>query len=816
MGAWQRILLLAALLVAALPHARAPAQPAPPVVSSTPPPGFEDLEKPQSTLLDVVFLGRVIQNIPATFDPQFTTFERPLELVAKLPEIRDAEPVLKALGAPLANNANLLCRRQKEDEEDCGRLSPEIAGIIFDANRFRAELFVNPRYLKEGTTVDKFLPPPTSEGFVFVGLNGALAGSHGSEAQYSLRQETIVGRGPTRLVGETQKSETGTFTFDGLRGEHDEGTWRYTGGLFRNRPLGAVSDLNLLGISINTQTDTLVDKGLADPNQLAVFLPRRAQVRVLRDGRLLFSQVLEAGNRTIDPRLLPDGAYEIVLQINEGGGATREERRFFVKQEAIPSRDLPFYFFDLGRLTRLRGDTMFPEITTIPVARGGARYRVDPNYALGGDVLTSDSEALGEVSVIDINRDWLGRYALFATTNMDLGVSGTATASLGDFNLSASLRRIWSGGQGEDDGILRELAVSQTQASAAVFQLVGEGSVGLRASVTERDESDRSWSVGPNFRFPVAQYGAWQLDFLGDASHSERETFVFFRLNLRMNTFNEGLSATSGYQGVNDRTTPDRRNRSGFVNRVDASRAFENMLDDDDLTLNAGIGREPQRSSLTAGADYRHARGRANGAIDFSNTSANSYTNSYNLNVATNLLGGNLLNGQRDFGIGGADTGDAGLIVAVRGDAPESEFVVYVDGAVKGRIRAGDRRTIIVAAYKTYDVRIAALGGGNVHYDNNSRRLTVFPGNVATAVWTVQQVVPAFGRVLLADGKPLAFARIEGAVEPSFTDDLGYFQVELPAAAVLRFQKQVGTCSLPVELPKERTEFVRLGTLTCE
>jgi outer membrane usher protein FimD/PapC len=240
------------------------------------------------------------------------------------------------------------------------------------------------------------------------------------------------------------------------------------------------------------------------------------------------------------------------------------------------------------------------------------------------------------------------------------------------------------------------------------------------------------------------------------------------------------------------------------------------VLADDDLSLAAGIGREPQRSTLTTGADYRHPRGRANGQLDFTNTSTESHTTSYNLNVATNVLGGNLLDTSRSFGIGGSEFGDAAIIVSIDGEAPQNEFDVYVDGALKGRLRAGESRPVVLPAYKTYDVRIAARGDGSVHFANDSRRVTVYPGNVASAAWTVRQVTPAFGRVVDATGRPLAFARVEGAAEPSFTDDLGYFQVELPGATTLQFATNTGpVCTIPVAPPRDAAVFVRLGTLVC-
>lgn len=784
-------------------------------MSSAPPPGFEELDQPQSTLLDMVFLGRVVGNVPATFDRQFTTFERPLDLLAKLADVRDAEPVLRALSGRLPNNTERLCRRQKEDEEDCGRIAPEVAGIILDPARFRAELFINPKYLRQGVSADKFLPPPSGRDFAFVGLTGALAGSRGNSATYNFRQDSRFGAGATRLVTQSQKAENGPLTFDGLKGEHDEGTWRYTAGLFRTQPLASIGELGLLGLSLNTTTDTLVDRGAADPNQLAVFLSRRAQVRVLREGRLLYSQIYEAGNQVIDPRLLPDGAYEVTLQINEGGGAVREEKRFFVKQEAIPTEGTPFYFFDAGRLVRNTFTGLFPTVSTEPVARVGTRQRIAPSWALGGDILSTTQEALAEFSVIQINADFLGRYAVFGTTHQDVGASVSLSAAVDDYNYSIFARKVRANHADSGGGVLRSLTLDNLQLSTAVFRSIGEGSLGLRAQLTESEGQPRSYAFGPSFRYPLFTQGIWRVDFLADALQSDREKSIFFRLNLRANTFSESLSIESGSQYGRENNSLDAYNRFGASNRIDGSKNFRDILGDDDLTATLGAGRAPTGESMLAAADYRNPRGRFNGAVERTD-SGTGIGRTYNMNVATNVLGGNFLGGDGTVAYGGADIGESALVVAIRGDAPENEFVVYVDGAVKGRLRAGERRTIIVAAYKTYDVRIASLGGGNVHYDNDSRRLTVYPGNVASTTWLVRQVTPAFGRILDGRGQPLVFARIEGGVEPSFTDDLGYFQVEVPGATTLKVLPRSGAaCEFPVEPGKDTESYVRLGVLTC-
>jgi hypothetical protein len=136
-------------------------------------------------------------------------------------------------------------------------------------------------------------------------------------------------------------------------------------------------------------------------------------------------------------------------------------------------------------------------------------------------------------SVIHIARDWLGRYAVFGSNNKDVGASATLTASMGDFNLSGSARRIWTGGVTGLDDLLEDLAFSQTQVSVSAFHLVGVGSIGLRVAMTDRDNADRTWTVAPTFRYPLGYLGGWSVDLLGDASVSERETIAFVRLNFR-------------------------------------------------------------------------------------------------------------------------------------------------------------------------------------------------------------------------------------------------------------------------------------------
>ena len=566
----------------------------------------------------------------------------------------------------------------------------------------------------------------------------------------------------------------------------------------------------MLGISLRTHTDGLADKTLTDPDQLAVFLNRRARVTVLREGRILFSQMLDPGHQAVDPQRMPDGSYRVTLQIAEEGLSPREEIRFFVKEHNVPGARMPFYFFDAGRITdfaHAQHDSTGP----MHVLRAGARWRVTSNLAVGGDLLGHAQAQLVEFNAMHLGEHWSARWALFSSSFGNLGIDSRLTARAGPWNYSIALRKTWPSDDDRSNSFLHELERGHTRASASLAGPIGKAIVSSSVSLSD-SALGHSRSASMRLRYPCSLSGALSSYFLFDAGYSEGTTTVSLGLTARFGQPSRPLDLTAGYRSVDRSRRSILTERSSDFQTVSFSGYFEPQPEH---RIQAAVvaDRTPGETNLRGWGDYQSKFGRLSASSSIGRLGGIS-TGSYDVNVQTGLYGARILSTDRVFGVGGG-SGNAAILVEVEGSAPDNVFHVYIDGVERGTLHVGEQLTITVPAYRTYNVRISATGKRAVTYDQNLRKVTLFPGNVAHYTWHADTVIPAFGRILGLDGTPLRNVQVKGAASTVFTDERGYFTAELPMTTTLQFLHPRIGCEIPVTIEDPNAIFVRLGTLRC-
>ena len=310
------------------------------------PAGFEQLAAPRPTRVTVFYGGDQLGIFAAHSTPDSLRFDRPEDIVAAVPAIKDAPRVTGALQAFLPAHADLLCGPKRV--ADCGNLTPDIAGVIFNASQLSAELFVNSAFLSASAApTDRYLPLPDRHLASVLGFNGALTGTDTQTPLYSLSNDATASIGEARLAAQSTVSNQG-LRFDSATAGVERQGWAENAGLFRSRSMQLLSDRDIAGLSVATSTRTLLDQYKTAGNDILLYLPRRSFVSILREGRLYSSRAYEAGNQHIATDELPDGAYDITLRIQEPDGATREERRFFVKTQQLPPPDDPAYYLQAG------------------------------------------------------------------------------------------------------------------------------------------------------------------------------------------------------------------------------------------------------------------------------------------------------------------------------------------------------------------------------------------------------------------------------------------------------------------------------------
>jgi len=171
----------------------------------------------------------------------------------------------------------------------------------------------------------------------------------------------------------------------------------------------------------------------------------------------------------------------------------------------------------------------------------------------------------------------------------------------------------------------------------------------------------------------------------------------------------------------------------------------------------------------------------------------------------------------------GRDRNESVIVVTVHEDggspAPdgsEAPFEVLVDNATRGTVRLGGTLAVSVPAYRQYAVRLRSTGEALMHLDGAARQISVYPGTVARLEWTTRHVVAMFGRLLWADGTPVADAAIQAVDAVGDTDGAGYFQIEAARNALLRVRAPDGrVCQVPVHVSATPDGYAALGTLRC-
>src|SRR4051794_18640607 len=133
---------IAALGCSLLAGQQAQAASAAAIHSTRAPSGFDGLERPRRILADIYFGDRKVGEAMVLATPGTVRFLEPAKLVALLPDAIDSPALVAALSADLPSHPDLVC--SPGNGASCGKLSPAIAGVIFDEGRFRADIFLAP------------------------------------------------------------------------------------------------------------------------------------------------------------------------------------------------------------------------------------------------------------------------------------------------------------------------------------------------------------------------------------------------------------------------------------------------------------------------------------------------------------------------------------------------------------------------------------------------------------------------------------------------------------------------------------------------
>jgi len=795
-------------LLACLVTAGADAQ----LVRTQPPPGFDGASAPKPAVVDIWFDGARLGTANVLLGPGRITFDDPAAVAALLAGEVDVSALAEALSGELATHAARRC--EPGAPPDCGTLDPEVAGVIVDAATFRVDVFVADAYRERAVTSPSYLERPAWSPSAVQGFSIAASAVPEATNRAVLGSQTRIASGPARLAATYGiDTDDGAFT-DDLTVELDWRRWRAEAGLSRASLVPLLGDRRFAGARIATTLDTRLDRDAARAQPLVVSVPRRAQVEILREGRLLGVQTVPAGTRALDTEGLPIGAYDVTLRISSSAGI-REETRFFVKSGALPPTDNPRVTLDAGVLAA-EETAFFPELGDTPFMHGGARWRLGERFGAGPDVAVSPDEAVVSVAGAAL---WPGielAADAFAGTEGTLGAGLATRGRLGGVGFALGARRILADvGENTDEDNDDRLTSGNELASITAFaddstqvdlSLTWSAAIGPRLGVRgvwRRDgDRDETFTIGPNLYWPLARVGAGRLDLFAEGAATDAERFVFARLRFSFAADPWRAAAELGWRAADD--SDDGPSAALFTTR--------DVIDRDDhlLTLGGRAERQGDVTSLGGDLDYRGWPARLQLAATHD---VETDENRVAIDGRTTMVIGAM-----GVGIAGLESDASALVVDLDAGGvagSDAVFEVLVDDRARRRLRPGERATVPLRAYEAYRVRLRQVDGPIAAYDGRTRRVTLYPGTVASERWTVRPLVSVFGRLVDAGGDPLGDARLDTDV-PVFTDAGGYFQAELPTApADVQAVYGGGRCDLALPELVPTTGYQRLGDVPC-
>jgi hypothetical protein len=784
------------------------------------PDGFAALNRPQLAVVDVFVGGARIGSVKVRYDGSRLTFLDPDALVAMLPELTKPEPV-KELFSQTALEGHVERTCAIGQTTDCGTLAPDVAGLIFDRDRFRVDVFINPGLVAVRQAVSEtYLDLPQNGLSLVNSIGGVAAGLSGGSRSYFLQNRAIIGSANRRLRADLAYASGVGLQADTLAVEIDLPGWRYSAGAFWAPGIELTGRRKIVGAGITTQTDTRLDKEQLQGTPLVASLTRRSRVDIVREGRVLASGIYDAGNQQLDTSTLPQGAYQVTLRVEDASGAVREESRFFARNPQIAAlgRDLAFVYAGLlsddrrGRLLSVGG---------APFGQAGFAHRFTPKLALDATVIATDKAVVGEV----------GGYLITGPAQLRLAAIGSADGTYGAvaslssqgnarLNYNFDLRHITVGDRaafgelgprpmerarldGGDPLALHAAFGRYTQVNGVVSYSTRSAQILLTGSM-RRDSRERTfYTVGPAAHWEVLRRGPFRVAVDGDFTVSQDGRSGFLGFSLQM--FG-GRSSVQSQLGIRSRD-PGAEGSTSAVRNLAGSWQIDGVAGGD-LSLGAGYQSDSGKELVNASANLRGRRVALSGDLSHPlGGDGTQYSLGFQTTLAANSAG---------LALNGRNTRDSAIIVAVRGARPTDRFEVLVDETVVGTATATGSLSIPLGSYREYRVRLRPVSVAPLRFDDKVRTVALYPGSAPRLTWTASPVVSVFGQVVLRDGTPMSGAQIGETQAISQSDDKGFFQIDVAPGATLPVIGSDGrSCAITVPTIPATHAFAKVGALTC-
>ena len=832
--------------------------------SDAPPPGFSEAElnTTETNYISVYYGKNFLGNVMGTYDNSTIKIDGIEKLVADIPGILQPKVVAKALEGDITTNSEHLCQGANPKKLPyCSAISPEVAGVIFDPNAYRASIFVNPKYLsEEAVSNTRRIIADSTAGASYLANNTLTFANSGDSQTYSLGNTSTLGYGNGNLAIVSNYTEnvetdtsTGIYTLQNAEVTRLKGDKYYQLGMFSpNGGGGFISGPTILGAAVQNFG---VLPSTAQGNPVVIFLPLPSQVAIYKNGYLISTQSFDAGKQQLDTSTFPQGSYNLNLKITNNVGQVTNQTVFFVKQSTLPPTGSPNYQISLGVLQgnsvagSSTGDIVLPSFVSVPLFTYSQLRKVGVDFGLQSTLTTTFNRAyLNEVlnyyglnwqispGVLVSNNSqygWLLNLSFlpvsfpelqFTSNNQKIINSADSTISDTGSSLSASTYSPVSSASLQSTNVLNWAINEKTQ-------------LGVSESYIKSPDSSGTVQYGMNISRALVQSQSWSLNFSGSVIKSTGSTAtIALQLASSFTTlYNIGVGLGVGYGNSNTITRADGASTYNVYKPNYSETLTKNVSWGpsavNSLSLSANLAQSFIGNNNTLSAQYTGPMFAAN--MTYGQNSSRSYTEnpdgslsetSQSFTQSSGNFANNFAITGSGIGFGYQGGGNAGIMTDITAPEPVKADV-YINGQDYGTMQSGSSKAYFVAPYQTYKVNIQPESSTEYGFNSSPKTVVLYQGNVARLSWVFSKQYILFAQIVDPAGKPFANALMLSKNTNDFntTDQSGYVQASLPESTSSIIFKNVDgeTCKVTLntaEIKKQdQNDLVVLkDPLTCE
>ncbi|MCH9691533.1 MAG: TcfC E-set like domain-containing protein [Gammaproteobacteria bacterium] len=778
--------VLAFCLTQAFPSSAFAAKKKPFVLETSAPKGFEALTAPQELVADLYYGSRAIGAAHITVDPQYIRFTSPMSVLSLLPETLDESALMFSLKTPQPKNTQYVCR--SAGQVNCGHLTPDKFGVIYDEERYRLDIFIAPELLPQQPAIDNpYLPDSSSENefSIVQNLRGTWSGVENDwgSGSYSatLNGNTIIGFEESALHANWSVASEEGYQLNTLHWTRDYRGKAYSVGLLQPQGGSLLTQEALYGVELRSSLRSRTDINYLQGAPIEVNMPVRGRVEVYRNKRLIHTEMMEAGNHLLNTSTMHSGSYEVEIRtFDETGRALSQYIEFFSKDSQLPppgewrwsfQAGLPTRNYSTGTLPEHDNSAgILPEHYNSGLVQGSVARRLTDNLGLFSSVAATEKEQL-----FKLDARWIGRYmelspSLMVTNQGRIGYGLQARMKTRFGTLSAMETKFETASTAIQNENYHFLSNGYSQRNLQWQSNIFGGWLSLRYS--ERNQPQRlpseEFTFGAAEKLTTLEFGRTifqSLNWFGEftISHSEaddeRYTSVGIQFRRRTDHWQHSVALRS-----------ESNNQGGRAEQLDARVDwYDQDLWAAEVEQHFLVKKETGGNFLESQTQIAGNRGYLNATVGFKRHQAGNSIN-YLGGFSTNLVGVN-----DALAWGGEKSLNSAVIIDIEG-SEKKDFEILVDGNRRGYAKGGAQSVISLPAFKSYDLSIRPLDDGFFNYRERRKLLTLYPGNVSLEKYQILSQTLAFGQ-LKKDGKALAGIKVSIGKYNTLTDQSGIFQL---------------------------------------